>query len=124
MAEKDSQNTSAEKPDAPGADERLENSQQSGASEDVPRHPGLKRLLGISLPVTVDLGRVRLTVEQLLQLGNGSVIELKKMAGEAAELYVRNAKVARGEVVVVDDNFGLRITEIVDWETCAERLQE
>jgi len=121
MAEEDNQNTSeANRGEQKGVSSGEH--QPADQQEDL-RHPGLKRLLGISLPITVELGRVRLTVEELLRLGNGSVIELEKMAGEPAELYVRDAKFARGEVVVVDDNFGLRITEIIEWQECPDGFQ-
>jgi flagellar motor switch protein FliN/FliY len=78
----------------------------------------LDLLLDVSLPVRVELGRTTLSVEQLLDFGPGSVVELDKMAGEPAELYIRDTFFARGEVVVVDNNFGLRITDL------SERVQE
>lgn len=74
----------------------------------------LDLVLDISMPVTVELGRASMTVQELLQLGPGSVVELDKSAGEPADLFVRDVRFARGEVVVVDNNFGLRITEVVD----------
>ena len=74
----------------------------------------LDLVLDISMPVSVELGRTMLTVQELLGLRAGSVIELEKMAGEPVDLYVRDVRFARGEVVVVDNNFGLRITEIVN----------
>jgi len=122
MAEEDSQTTNARDTDeesTAGPGKQLESSVEN---KDLPG-AGLKRLLGISLPITVEVGRVRITIEQLLELGSGSIIELNKMAGEPAELYVRNAKFALGEIVVVDDNFGLRITEILDQQECPDGLQ-
>jgi len=74
----------------------------------------LDLIMDISMPVTVELGRATMTVQQLLQLGGGSVVELNKMAGEPADLYVRDVRLARGEIVVVENHFGLRITEILD----------
>ncbi len=74
----------------------------------------LDLVLDISMPVTVELGRSTITVRELLQLRTGSVVELDKMAGEPLDLYVRDVRFARGEVVVVDNNFGLRITEIIN----------
>ena len=84
--------------------------------EDEPRGLGmsLDLVLDIAMPVTVELGRASTTVRELLQLGTGSVIELNKQAGEPVDLYVRDVRFARGEVVVVDNNFGLRITEIIN----------
>ena len=63
--------------------------------------------------VTVELGRASLTVEDVLGLGPGSVVELNKLAGEPVDVMVNDQLIARGEVVVVDENFGVRVTEIV-----------
>jgi flagellar motor switch protein FliN/FliY len=84
--------------------------------EEEPRGRGLSLdlVLDISMPITVELGRATITVRELLQLSTGSVIELNKQAGEPVDLYVRDVRFARGEVVVVDNNFGLRITEIIN----------
>jgi flagellar motor switch protein FliN/FliY len=81
----------------------------------------LDLLMDISLPVTVELGRTSMTVEELLHLGTGSVVELDKMAGEPADLYVRDVRFARGEIVAVENNFGLKITQIIDRK---HRIQE
>jgi len=83
--------------------------------KDEPRGGGLSLdlVLDISMPVTVELGRASMTVRELLQLSTGSVVELNKQAGEPVDLFVRDVRFARGEVVVVDNNFGLRITEII-----------
>jgi flagellar motor switch protein FliN/FliY len=61
----------------------------------------------------VELGRSSLTVEEILELGPGSVVELNKLAGEPVDILVNDRLIARGEVVVVDENFGVRITEII-----------
>ncbi|GAH73870.1 unnamed protein product [marine sediment metagenome] len=74
----------------------------------------LDLVLDISMPVTAELGRTTMTIHELLQLGTGSVVELDRSAGEAVDLYVRDVRFARGEVVVVDNNFGLRITEVMN----------
>jgi len=89
---------------------------QFGELDEEPRGGGLSLdlVLDISMPVTVELGRTTVTVRELLQLSTGSVIELNKQAGEPVDLYVRDVRFARGEVVVVDNNFGLRITEIIN----------
>lgn len=70
-------------------------------------------LLDIPLNLTVELGRNRLLINELLQLGQGSVIELTKLAGEPMDIYVNQRLIARGEVVVVNQKFGVRLTEIV-----------
>jgi flagellar motor switch protein FliN/FliY len=76
--------------------------------------PSLALVLDIGMPVTVELGRTTMTVRQLLALRSGSVVELDTMAGDAIDLFVRDVRFARGEVVVVDNSFGLRITEIIN----------
>ncbi len=73
----------------------------------------LDLILDIPLTVTVELGRSKLLINDLLQLGQGSVIELTKLVGEPLEVLVNNKLVARGEVVVVNDKFGIRLTDIV-----------
>jgi len=73
----------------------------------------LDLILDIPLTVTVELGRSKLLINDLLQLGQGSVIELTKLVGEPLEVLVNNKLVARGEVVVVNDKFGVRLTDIV-----------
>ncbi len=78
-------------------------------------------LLDIPLEVTVELGRTRMLVQELLQLGQGSVIELEKLAGEPMEILVNNKLIARGEVVVVNEKFGVRLTDII---SPAERVRQ
>lgn len=74
----------------------------------------MELLRDVSLQVTVELGRTRMPIGQILELVNGSIVELNKQAGEAVELYVQGKLVARGEVVIIDENFGIRITSIVN----------
>ena len=74
----------------------------------------LNMLLDIVLPVTIELGRTRMYIKDILELERGSIIELDKMAGEPVDLFVNNRKMAEGEVVVVDKHFGVRITNLVD----------
>lgn len=76
----------------------------------------LNLLLGVKLLVTVELGRANLSVKEVLELQKGSVIELNRIAGEAVDVYVNDSLIARGDVVVVDDKFGVRITELVPLE--------
>ena len=76
-------------------------------------------LLDVPLELSVELGRTRMSIQELLALGPGSVIELDKVAGEPLDILVNNRLVARGEAVVVNDKFGIRITDIV---SPAERI--
>lgn len=79
----------------------------------------LNLLLDIPLQVTVELGRTRRTVKEILELTSGSIIELDKLAGEPVDILVNNRHIAKGEVVVIDENFGVRITDILSQ---AERI--
>ncbi len=73
-------------------------------------------LMDIKLQLTVELGRTELPIRKVLELTRGSIIELEKVAGEPVELYANGKLVAHGEVVVIEDNFGLRITSITEPE--------
>ena len=74
---------------------------------------GIELLLDIALPVTVELGRTRMVIRDILHLAPGSVLELDKLAGEPVDILINDKSIARGEVVVVDENFGVRLTSIV-----------
>lgn len=73
----------------------------------------LNMLLDIPLKVTVELGRTKRSVKEILELSSGSIIELDKLAGEPVDILVNNRLIAQGEVVVIDENFGVRVTDIV-----------
>lgn len=73
----------------------------------------LDMLLDVPLSVTVELGRTKQTVEDILELSQGAIIELDKLAGEPVDVLVNNKLIAKGEVVVIDENFGVRVTDIV-----------
>jgi flagellar motor switch protein FliN/FliY len=87
------------------------------------RSQNLRFLLDIPLQVTVELGRKRLVVHDLLQLNQGSVIELTKQIGEPFEVLVNQKLIARGEVVVINDKFGVRITDIISPTERVQQLQ-
>jgi len=75
---------------------------------------GIDMILDIALPVTVELGRTKMLIRDILSLAPGSVIELDKLAGEPVDLLVNDKPIAKGEVVVIDENFGVRLTNIVN----------
>lgn len=81
----------------------------------------LDLILDIPLKVTVELGRTKMLVSELLNLGQGSVIELSKLAGEPMEVLVNDKLVARGEAVVVNEKFGVRLIDII---SPAERVEQ
>jgi flagellar motor switch protein FliN/FliY len=73
----------------------------------------LRRLSAVPVDLTVEMGRTRMTVGETLELRQGSIITLNRMAGEPVDLLVNGAPIARGEVVVIDEQFGLRVTEML-----------
>ncbi|MCD4720240.1 MAG: flagellar motor switch protein FliN [Desulfobacula sp.] len=70
-------------------------------------------ILDIPLELSVELGKTKMIVNDLLQLGQGSIIELNKLAGEPLEVYINRKLIARGEVVVVNEKFGVRLTDVI-----------
>jgi len=93
----------------------LDKSAPSGSMRD------LEMVMDIPVKLTVELGRTRITIKQLLELAQGSVIELEGLAGEPMDILINGYLIAQGEVVVVDDKYGIRITEII---TPSERVQK
>jgi flagellar motor switch protein FliN/FliY len=75
--------------------------------------PGLDSLLDIAMPVAIEIGRASMTVQEILQLGIGSVVQLDRIVGEPVDIYVSDRKFAQGEVVVVGEHFGVRITKVL-----------
>ena len=80
-------------------------------------------ILDVALQVTVELGRTKKSIKEILELTNGSIVELDKLAGEPVDIQVNGKLLAKGEVVVIDENFGVRITDIVSPEERAAKLQ-
>lgn len=84
--------------------------------------PGdITRVLGVPVQLTAELGRTRITIKNLLQLSQGSVVELDGLAGQPMDIFINGYLIAQGEVVVVNDKFGIRLTDIV---TPSERIQK
>ena len=81
----------------------------------------LDMILDIPVQITVELGRTKITIKNLLQLAHGSVVELDAMAGEPMDVLVNGTLIAQGEVVVVNDKFGIRLTDII---TPTERMRK
>jgi flagellar motor switch protein FliN len=78
-----------------------------------PQDPNLNRILDIPLMLSAQLGSTRMLIKDLLQLGPGSIVELDKLAGEPLEVLVNERLVARGEVVMVNEKFGIRLTDVI-----------
>ncbi|HKJ98045.1 MAG TPA: flagellar motor switch protein FliN [Desulfotignum sp.] len=91
---------------ASDAEEPTEKTEEQEARE-------LDFILDIPLELSVELGKTRMLVNDLLQLGQGSIIELNKLAGEPLEVYINRKLIARGEVVVVNEKFGVRLTDVI-----------
>lgn len=83
----------------------------------------LSLLLDVPLQVTVELGRTKRSVQEILSLSSGSIIELDKLAGEPVDILVNNKLIAKGEVVVIDENFGVRVTDIISQSDRLKRLK-
>ncbi len=81
----------------------------------------LQRLHDVPVELAVEIGRTRMTIGETLALGPGSIVSLNRLAGEPVDLLVNGRPIARGEVVVVDEEFGLRVTEIVSAVHAAPR---
>jgi len=82
-------------------------------SKETPQMKNLEFIMDIPLQLTVELGRTKMLVRDVLQLNQGSVVELTKLAGEPLDVFVNSKLVARGEAVVVNDKFGIRLLDIV-----------
>ena len=108
--------TAVEEKDEVAVEEKDETTNEE-AGDTIDKESGeaasLDLILDIPLTVTCELGRSKMLINDLLQLGQGSVIELTKLAGEPLEVLVNQKLVARGEVVVVNEKFGVRLTDIV-----------
>ena len=82
----------------------------------------LRLIYDVELELTVRLGKTKMSIKEILELGAGSVIELDRLAGEAVDLLVNGKLIAKGEVVVIDENFGFRVTDIVSSEQRLKKL--
>ena len=102
-----------------GNEAHFPNLEQNQGKKPMPRD--LDFLLDIPLQVSVELGQTSMLINDLLQLGQGSVIELNKLAGEPLEIFVNHRLIARGEAVVINEKFGVRITDII---SPMERVKE
>lgn len=101
---------------------KIEGGLSQGANGQEGAH-SLDFILDIPLKVTVELGRTRMSVKDILQLSQGSVVELSKFAGEPLEILVNDRLVARGEVVTVNEKFGVRLTDILSPMERIEQLK-
>lgn len=89
-----------------------------GANNEVP----ISMLLDLTLPISIELGRTSMTVQDILRLGRGSVIQLDRLAGEPIDVFVGDRRFAEGEVVLLGETFGVRITRILPRANAVEEI--
>jgi len=94
----------------------------SDATKGAKKAQTLDFILDVTLQVTVEVGRSRMTIQDLLTLGQGSIVELAKLAGEPLDIYVNGKPVARDEAVIVNEKFGVRLTDIISPDDRMEGL--
>ncbi|NLX13323.1 MAG: flagellar motor switch protein FliN [Phycisphaerales bacterium] len=112
-------------PSAPPPGSRPVDMPELGAGLSGSREPqAIDMLRDVDLNVKIELGRSRMLVDDVLRLGEGSVVELDKLAGDPVDVFVNNRLVARGEVLVLNDNFCVRINDIVNREGEADEEEE
>ncbi len=90
----------------------------AGANNEVP----ISMLLDLTLPISIELGRTSMTVQDILRLGRGSVIQLDRLAGEPIDVFVGDRRFAEGEVVLLGETFGVRITRILPRANAVEEI--
>ena len=116
------QNTdNSERPENPGAGPGKKVAETEGSESG--SNDNMEFILDIPLEVSVELGRTKMLINDLLKLGQGSVIELAKLAGETLEILANQKLIARGEVVVVNEKYGVRLTEVISPIERIERLR-
>ena len=107
------------------AEEILDSMDEIGSTGDAEKTVGienLKVLENIDVELTVEVGRTEITIRELLLLNEGSVVELDRLAGDPLDILVNNTKIAKGEVVMIGERFGVRFGEIVDPEKRMESI--
>jgi flagellar motor switch protein FliN/FliY len=107
-------------PPSSSATERVFQPLQSGTGTEIAKGD-IDRILDVPVQLTAELGRTRITIKNLLQLSQGSVVELDGLAGEPMDVFINGYLIAQGEVVVVNEKFGIRLTDII---TPSERIQK
>ncbi len=124
MGDPNKMKSGALKPGQSGAG-AVPGTQQSGgpADKSASQKSNMDFILDIPLEISVELGRTTLMINDLLKLGQGSVVELSKVAGETLEVLANQRLIARGEVVVINEKYGIRLTEIISPMERIERLR-
>lgn len=100
----------------------MSDTMQDTADDHAGAASGIERLANVKVRMTVEVGRTQISIEELLRLSEGAVVELDRMAGDPLDILVNGTPVATGEVVVVGERFGIRLGDIVDPKTRAESI--
>lgn len=98
-------------------------SSTGGSGSTLPADANLDLILDVQVTLSLEVGRARIPIRNLLQLNQGSVVELERVAGEALDVFVNGTLVAQGEVVVVNERFGVRLTEVVSPSERIKRIR-
>lgn len=96
---------------------------RTGASDKLANNQNLDLVMDIPVTLSMELGRTRISIQDLLELDSGSVIELQRMADEPMDVLVNGTLVAHGEAVVIGDKFGVRLTDVISAKECMKRIQ-
>ena len=123
MGDPNKMKSGASKPGQGSAGAVSENQGNGPADKSASQKSNMDFILDIPLEISVELGRTTLMINDLLKLGQGSVVELSKIAGETLEVLANQRLIARGEVVVINEKYGIRLTEIISPMERIERLR-
>jgi len=119
LAEQKTEEKSKVSPEVPRA--QLESLQDEGKTLPPNDHPNLAVILDIPVTLSMEVGKTQIPIRELLQLNQGSVVELNRFAGEPLDVFVNGKLIAHGEVVVLNEKFGIRLTDVV---SASERIKE
>lgn len=119
----DSDETMVEEQDAEQADPAPVNKLSDDSSPNIGKEMNLDMILELPVTISMEIGRTKISIRNLLQLSQGSVIELDRLAGEAMDVLVNDTLIAHGEVVVVNDKFGIRLTDVISADERIKKLR-
>ena len=118
-----SDETVVEEQDADQADPAPVNKLSDDSSPNIGKEMNLDMILELPVTISMEIGRTKISIRKLLQLSQGSVIELDRLAGEAMDVLVNDTLIAHGEVVVVNDKFGIRLTDVISADERIKKLR-
>jgi flagellar motor switch protein FliN len=119
----DSDETMLEEQEADQADPAPVNKLSDDSSPNIGKEMNLDMILELPVTISMEIGRTKISIRNLLQLSQGSVIELDRLAGEAMDVLVNDTLIAHGEVVVVNDKFGIRLTDVISADERIKKLR-